>query len=305
MNALLPKFLDVVMPWAMRHQWAPGQRYKDSDYGVEMYSLWLFLEGDAHVTLGGREWHIVPGMASLWPCSGQREISTENGAMWLSIRLRATLWGDMDLLQLLWPPVVWQPEGKDYRLLHHAMESLVDEWSSGVNYPYTTPATIDSYLLQRFDTWNSRDTTSMLLCDAYVKTIVGLCWRMLGKVDLEDAAGTNFPVWLGPVLERLREQPDTSIEQLAQGAGISPTQLRRQFQKWFGTSPRDYLNRLRLEEARQLLESSELTANEIAERIGFLSLSHFNRAFKAVFGMPPARYRVMSRSQGTSNVISA
>ncbi len=301
MNALLPKFLEVVMPWAMRHQWAAGQRYTDSNYGIEMYSLWLFLEGDAHVTLGGREWHMTPGMASLWPCSGQREIVTEKGASWLSIRLRATLWGDMDLLQLLWPPVVWTPSPKDYRLLHHAMESLTDEWSDSVGYPFTTPETIDSYLNQRFATWNSRDTTSILLCDAYIRTIVGLCWRMLAKVDLEGAAGANFPDWLGPVLQRLRDQPDISIEQLAQEAGISATQLRRQFQKWFGTSPREYLNRIRLEEARQLLESSELTAQEIAERIGFLSLSHFNRAYKAVFGVPPARYRLMSRSPGSSS----
>ena len=289
------------MPWAMRHQWAPGQRYTDSNHGIEMYSLWLFLEGEAHVTLGGREWHMTPGMASLWPCNGQREIVTEKGASWLSIRLRATLWGDMDLLQLLWPPVVWQPNPKEYRLLHHAMESLTDEWSASIEHPITTPDTIDSYLAHRFATWNSLDTTSILLCDAYVRTIVGLCWRMLAKVDLEGAAGANFPDWLGPVLQRLRDQPDISIEQLAQEAGISATQLRRQFQKWFGTSPREYLNRIRLEEARQLLESSELTAHEIAERIGFLSLSHFNRAYKAVFGMPPARYRSLSRSPGSTS----
>ena len=299
MNALLPKFLEVVTPWAMRHQWAPGQRFHDPDNKVGMYSLWLFLEGEAHVSMGGRTWEVGAGTASLWPSNGQREIFVPRGASWLSIRLNATLWGHLDLLQLLWPPLVWQPDERNGALLRGAMESLIEEWAGATSYPLTSPDNLDFYLAQRFATWETRDSTSFLLCDAYARAIVGLCWRMLSTVDLESATDSHFPDWFAPLVQRLRAQPNIPIEHLAREAGISPTQLRRQFQKWFGASPREYLNRLRLEEARHLLEGSDLTAGEIAGQIGFLSVPHFNRLFKSHFGMPPAQYRGLSRLDGS------
>ena len=260
-----------------------------------MYTLWVFLEGEAHVSIGARQWHIRAGDACLWPSSGRRDIFTPHGATWVSLRLRATLWDNVDVMQLLWPPVVWQPSPAQNLLLAQIAQLCVDEWAGPTSYPFVSPDTMDSFLAQRFSTWNERDTASLLLVDAYARAIVGLCWRMLAKIDLADAANADFPPWLGPILMRLREQPDTPIEQLAHKVGISATQLRRQFHKRFGASPREYINRLRLEDARQLLESSELSTHEIAEHIGFLSLSHFNRAFKASYGMPPARYRQVSR----------
>ena len=295
LSALSPKLLDVRVPWVMRHRWAAGQKYQSAGDDGEMYALWVFLEGDARVSIGGRQWHVRAGDVCLWPPQGRREIETPGGASWISLRLRATLWDNVDLLQLLRPPHVWQPDAQSHVLLAQLMENYAHEWAGATSFPFVSPETMDLYLAQRFSTWNKRDTTSLLLCDAYVRAIVALCWRMLSKIDLADAAGANFPPWLGPILARLNAQPDTSIDDLAHEAGISATQLRRQFHKRFGASPREYLNRLRLEDARQLLESSDLSTHEIAERIGYGSVSHFNRAFKTSFGMPPARYRQLLR----------
>ncbi|MBC8102424.1 MAG: helix-turn-helix domain-containing protein, partial [Cytophagales bacterium] len=54
---------------------------------------------------------------------------------------------------------------------------------------------------------------------------------------------------------------------------------------------RVFLNRRRLEEARQLLQTSRVPLAEIARQTGFSDLPHFNRAFKAEFQTPPETYR--------------
>ncbi len=175
------------------------------------------------------------------------------------------------------------------------MEGLAREWAGPSPYPTVDPATLDQYIKQHYEIGAGQDAVSHLLCDGYARTVVGLCWRALGEIDLEQTAGQGLPPWLPQALQELRADPDISIEQLAHDIGISSPQLRRNFQKWFGASPREYLNRLRLEDARRLLETSELSVNDIAEHIGFLSPPHFSRLFKQTFGMPPARYRQLSR----------
>lgn len=277
----------------MRHQWPAGQHYEAKTN--EMHSLWLFLEGEVSVQLPGEKFVVRKGMAFLCGPSCPRSIMTPKGARWLSVSLRAVLHGQTDILQLLRPPALWQPDPEQFRQLYDAMEGLAREWAGSSPFPTVDPDTLDQYIREHYAVGAGQDATSVLLCDAYARTIVGLCWRMLGKIDLEQTAGQGLPSWLPLALQELRADPDISIERLAHDIGISPTQLRRNFQKWFGASPREYLNRLRLEDARRLLETTELSVNDIAEHIGFLSPPHFSRLFKHTFGMPPAQYRQLSR----------
>lgn len=78
---------------------------------------------------------------------------------------------------------------------------------------------------------------------------------------------------------------------IAQVAGVSPAHLCRLFQAHLSASPLQYLNRLRLQQARQLLRSSDLPLVEVALAVGFGSQSYFQRLFKAVTGVTPAAYR--------------
>lgn len=84
---------------------------------------------------------------------------------------------------------------------------------------------------------------------------------------------------------------DLSIEQLALLMGYSKPHFMSLFKQHTGISCMDFIIRVRLNQAKQLLINSHLTVLEIAEQVGFPNISHFNRQFKKHYQLTPSQYR--------------
>lgn len=86
--------------------------------------------------------------------------------------------------------------------------------------------------------------------------------------------------------------------ELADKIGVSPQHLCAMFKTEIGETPIRYLNQVRMEKARELLENdgaSALSIKEVAARVGCRDLSHFVRDFQQRFGLSPRRYRERNR----------
>ena len=96
---------------------------------------------------------------------------------------------------------------------------------------------------------------------------------------------------------RIRESAlqGLQIKELLADLGVSRNSLDSHFQQDFGQSVYDYLMQHRLEQAAQLLRTTRLSQQEVARRTGFLSASHFHRAFAARYGVTPGNYRMRER----------
>jgi AraC-like DNA-binding protein len=70
---------------------------------------------------------------------------------------------------------------------------------------------------------------------------------------------------------------------------MSPSTFRQHFRAVAGTSPLQYLKRLRLQAARQMMMNEGLDAGTTALRVGYESSSQFNREYSRLFGQPPIR----------------
>ncbi|WP_341839724.1 AraC family transcriptional regulator [Chitinophaga caseinilytica] len=81
------------------------------------------------------------------------------------------------------------------------------------------------------------------------------------------------------------------LERLCREACLSVPQLVRQFKSVFRCSPYQYLVRVRLEQAAQLLRQGSQPAQDIAWQCGFENAGAFGRAFKSMYGVPPMAYR--------------
>src|SRR5258706_565576 len=78
-----------------------------------------------------------------------------------------------------------------------------------------------------------------------------------------------------------------TIETLAREVGLSPAHFARAFKETLGRAPHQYLLALRLERARRLIETSNASLSDIAQRTGFADQAHLTRLFKRAFGTTP------------------
>jgi AraC family transcriptional regulator len=90
------------------------------------------------------------------------------------------------------------------------------------------------------------------------------------------------------------------LQSLAQQVHVTPQHLCRLFKDSLGLGPIECAQALRLELATTLIERTELTLAEIAERHGFSSQFHFSKVFKQSYGMSPNAYRKAFRSGVTA-----
>lgn len=89
---------------------------------------------------------------------------------------------------------------------------------------------------------------------------------------------------------------DWSVAGLARAAGASPRHLSRLFNEHAGMSVTDYINRLRVALAHDLLTGTRLDMESVAERAGFASTRQFRRAWNRVHALPPSRLRAAARA---------
>ena len=85
-------------------------------------------------------------------------------------------------------------------------------------------------------------------------------------------------------------QPATSIEDLAKIASMSPTKFKNTFKQVFGQTPYQYYLKVKMQEAKRLLDSRKYTVSEIGYRLGYSNISHFIQAFQKQMQITPGEY---------------
>lgn len=105
-------------------------------------------------------------------------------------------------------------------------------------------------------------------------------------------AGALMPGELAPAEKLLNAETDTglSVRALAESCGMHPNKFIREFKKYHGMTPGDYLQDKRVNGARRLIGMG-MAISEAAFEMGFADQAHLQRAFKARHAMTPGRYR--------------
>ena len=91
--------------------------------------------------------------------------------------------------------------------------------------------------------------------------------------------------------------PDLTLSAVANHFHLSMHYLSGCFKERVGCSYIQYVSKLRMEKARQLLRETELSVQEITERVGYVDGVSFSRKFKKVFLISPSEYRKLSKEE--------
>jgi len=115
----------------------------------------------------------------------------------------------------------------------------------------------------------------------------------LGTQSMERKPLHELRVWMAEHLAA-----DLSVPALAQRVGMSQRNFQRIFTSEAGKSPARYVEELRIETARRLLERTSQSMDEIADHCGFSSSDVLARAFTRILRSTPGEYRSRFRSSG-------
>lgn len=113
------------------------------------------------------------------------------------------------------------------------------------------------------------------------------------RQKLHFASANVAPQWLREMLVRMqdRNNVDKNPNFFIKDVSYSYSYVAKEFKRYMGCSVMSYLTFVKLNYAKELLASTDMTTIEIALRIGLSSLSHFNHVFKKYFGQTPSEVR--------------
>lgn len=121
----------------------------------------------------------------------------------------------------------------------------------------------------------------------------GISRKMAGQVPLpqEYAALTRI---VNRVSKNLSSK--MTVKEMAEESHFSISTLERYFHSHFGLSPNEFLLKIKINRASQLLSASTLNISEIASECGYENVSSFSRAFRRHMGTTPGNYRRRHRT---------
>jgi transcriptional regulator GlxA family with amidase domain len=107
-----------------------------------------------------------------------------------------------------------------------------------------------------------------------------------GRKDHGDAAIGEAQAWLDAHFSVA-----SPVEEMVRRSGLAERTFKRRFTEMTGLSPIDYVQRLRVEDAKRRLERTDAPIDEIGWRAGYEDAAFFRRLFKRVTGLSPGAYR--------------
>ncbi|MPN32155.1 HTH-type transcriptional activator RhaS [bioreactor metagenome] len=128
--------------------------------------------------------------------------------------------------------------------------------------------------------------------------ISGSAYRLMAEIAREGHSPRPYPEILDTVIRDMKTgfELRRTVWEIAERHDIEIHTLMRLFRKHLGTSPREYLIRLRMEAAKHLVGSTELSMKEIAGQLGYCNPLYFSTAFRRAFHTTPSRYRKARRT---------
>ncbi len=183
--------------------------------------------------------------------------------------------------------VLFIPSGTPYRVDYSCSESIVVHMQ-GCSYVHAesislqNAASIEGCFCRLLDAWNERHS---------VNRAKSMIYDILNRMAEDRTSGMRDTAFAACVayLEAHFCDPELTVAEVCAAGFLSAASLQRKFHEHFHLSPKQYLTRLRMNRAMELLIACELSIREIAQACGFSDEKYFSRAFRNQYGYPPSQ----------------
>ena len=127
--------------------------------------------------------------------------------------------------------------------------------------------------------------------ESYKQWILKLYFVVLTSISEMKGISHNSLMLKAAEFIKLNYYRDITVEELGVHIQKNPKYFSHLFKKEFGVSFSEYCNKIRINEAKKLMQSSTLLSYEIASKVGFQDYKYFTQVFKKLEGYAPSEFR--------------
>lgn len=247
------------------------ESWKEYDISCPFSKLYYIRRGECELKIDGHIYHALPGQCYLIPAHTKHSYYHINSnyieKYWMHFELKT---GDEQALKGLHLPYL-------------------------VEVPDEETASLEAQFQCVFDLAVKTDSASRLQEKGEILKLVSTYIRIAQASGYHSApessarAEKNIPDVIDYMNNHLSEK--ITVEELAGLLHVHPNYFIRMFKSYMGVPPLNYVNRLRVERAKSLLENTSLPVSAIMERLGFDDISTFSSFFKHYTGYNPSLFR--------------
>jgi len=261
----------------------------------EVYHIALYLKGEGRFLLDGRLTPCRRGSLVLCSPGQPHDFGPEGDGLFEFAEITFTM------------------ESSDGSVSTESFHSLVEALFGQRFAPLAWPADLDEWRTRQLfglmesmaqALFRTNERGDAPVCSAVMKIFLFL----LDNVFLPSSPAPSSDA--GIALLRARDRIEhgfgekLSLASLAKGCKMAPGYFCRRFKAAFGVSPIELALRSRIEAAKGLLSSTEMSCKEVAAQTGFASLVFFSRVFRRRCGVSPANWRkAVSKAQSRSSSV--
>lgn len=151
---------------------------------------------------------------------------------------------------------------------------------------------IESYIMHAYDEYSKKETLSNACLQAYISLIVVQLLRYHAEESFLIGNSMNY-LRITEAIDYIKDNFASPItgEELAKRIGLSKSYFLREFKTYTGFTVTHFINKLRCDNAKNLLGDPALSVSTISERCGYKNYCYFSRIFKEYCGISPQEFR--------------
>ena len=254
-----------------------GRSWHDTNYRDSYTRLYYIMGGEGYISHSGGDFPLTPGFIYLIPEYTRHDYRHK---------------GNMKLYYIHCQ--IRTPAGISFFDLYDC-DYVINSKAYGLGF-------YDFEQLRHLSKKN--DVTSLLASSGQLLSLISPFVRQVksGTVRGADKDLARLMGVVNYIEEHLPDDP--SVVELAAMVNMERSAFSRLFSRVLGTAPGKFIQKKRIESARQLLDSSNLSCEDVGEKLGFYDSSHFSRIFKRETGVRPGEYREKRRLNNKSNTLN-
>ena len=132
-----------------------------------------------------------------------------------------------------------------------------------------------------------------LFDSAKIKSISNIASMLVTHILLENMLKPDFDINIQKAVAYINAnlENDLSIKTISKNINVSKSVLYKRFHACFHCTVSEYINSKRIERSVELLTKTDLSIEEISQKVGFSSTSYYSKTFKTLKGVGPLKYR--------------